>query len=210
MHSPSKVKALGETAAVVATGLLHLFFEEVLHAKGPFILLAGLCWGTYLVLSVRRDRNLPLEWGFGRKGFRPTARWAAGILLSGAGIMALTGAFRGTLSWNPHLLPILLLYPIWGLLQQFLLQALLARNLDHILRSRAPAVLLASFLFAGVHLPDFLLAGATLLLALLFVPVYLRHRNLYPLGVVHGVLGALAYYWILGRDPWIEILASLH
>ncbi len=210
MHSPSKIEALAEPAAVVATGLLHLFFEEALHAKGPFILLAGLCWGTYLVLAVRKDRRLPLEWGFGRSGFRPTARWAGWILAGGAAFLALAGIAGGTLSWNPHILPVLLLYPAWGLLQQFLLQALLARNLDRLAGSRFTAVALASLLFAGVHLPDLFLAGATLVLALLFVPIYLRYRNLYPLGVVHGILGALAYFWVLGRDPWLELLASLH
>ncbi len=209
MKDPLERRALGEAAAVIATGLLHLFFEEVLHAKGPFILLAGIGWGTYLVLSIRKNPRLPREWGFGREGLGPTARWAGGILLVGAALLALAGALRGTLSWNPHLLPILLLYPIWGLLQQFLLQALLARNLDRLMPSRRWTVPATALLFAGVHLPDFLLAGATLLLALLFVPIYLRYRNLYPLGVVHGLLGALAYFWVLGRDPWMEILASL-
>ncbi len=209
MQDPARRKALLEASAVIATGLLHLFFEEALHAKGPFILLAGLCWGTYLFLSIRKNPRLPVQWGFGKTGLGPASLRAGGILLAGAVLLALAGLLRGTLSWNPHLLLILLLYPAWGLLQQFLLQALLARNLDLLLPSRRAAVLLASFLFAGVHLPDFLLAGATLLLALLFVPIYLRYRNLYPLGVVHGVLGALAYYWVLGRDPWMEILESL-
>ena len=43
-------------------------------------------------------------------------------------------------------------------------------------------------------------------LGLLFTPLYLHRQSLLPLGVAHGWLGVLAYYWLLGRDPWLELL----
>ena len=52
---------------------------------------------------------------------------------------------------------------------------------------------------------DRFLMGATAALALLFTPIYLRQKHVIPLGLCHGWLGVLAYYWLLGRDPWVEL-----
>lgn len=197
-------RARWEVAAVIATGSTHLFFEEVLHAKAPFIALAAAGWLSYVVLRVRRDPGALRTWGFRLEGLgeafvAPTLFSAA----AAASIAALAAA-RGTLEANPHLLPILLLYPLWGITQQFLVQALVARNLEHRV-PRCWLMLLVAALFAVVHAPDLVLMGATFLLGLFFTPMYLRRRNLIPLGLYHGVLGALVYFWVLGRDPWMEV-----
>lgn len=47
--------------------------------------------------------------------------------------------------------------------------------------------------------------AATFMMGLAFTPMYLRHRNLWPLGIYHGWLGVLTYYWVLARDPWTEM-----
>ncbi len=52
-----------------------------------------------------------------------------------------------------------------------------------------------------VHLPYVALAVATFLLGLVFTPHYLRHRNVLVLGIWHGWLETLLYFWVLGRDP---------
>jgi membrane protease YdiL (CAAX protease family) len=93
---------------------------------------------------------------------------------------------------------------VWGLVQQFLVQAMVARNLLAWTTRRSVATLVAAALFAAVHWPDGVLMGATCLLGLAFTPMYLAFRNLWPLGLYHGWLGALTYFWVLGRDPWRE------
>jgi len=35
-----------------------------------------------------------------------------------------------------------------------------------------------------------------------------RWRSVWALGVCHGLLGVFFYYWVLGRDPWLEILGT--
>ena len=45
----------------------------------------------------------------------------------------------------------------------------------------------------------------TFILALLYTTVYLRERNLFALGLFHGWLGALFYYTVVGRDPYMEV-----
>jgi membrane protease YdiL (CAAX protease family) len=200
---PSR-RALWEVAGVVATGGVHLFFEEVLHAKAPFVFLAGAGWLAYVILRVRREPGQLREWGFRREGLGEA--FVAPTLFSAlaAAAIAAIAAARGTLDANPHLLPILLLYPLWGITQQFLVQALVARNLERRLPFYWLVALVAS-LFAVVHAPDLVLMGATFLLGLAFTPMYLRRRNLIPLGLYHGILGALVYFWVLGRDPWREM-----
>jgi len=118
--------------------------------------------------------------------------------------LAGAGYLRGTLHLNMHLLLIALIYPVWGLAQQFMLQAMVVRNLRRLVPSPFAVTLIGAVLFSAVHLPDLLLAGATVLLALFFIPLYLKDRNIIPLGLAHGLLGALAYFWLLGRDPYLE------
>jgi membrane protease YdiL (CAAX protease family) len=52
--------------------------------------------------------------------------------------------------------------------------------------------------------PEIPLMLTTFGLGLVYIPLYLRYRNLWPLGLYHGWLGTLFYLWVLGRDPWVE------
>jgi len=195
-----------ELTAVVATGALHLVFEEALHLKAPFIVLALVGWGAYLGLSVRRDRGILGEWGVKLDGFARDFRVPGLVFLTGATALAATGAARGTLTLSWHMLPLLALYPVWGFAQQFMVQAMVARNLRRVIDSPWLVTLAAASLFGVVHWPDPFLMPATFTLALLFTPIYLRQKSILPLGLCHGWLGVLAYYWLLGRDPWVEML----
>jgi membrane protease YdiL (CAAX protease family) len=75
------------------------------------------------------------------------------------------------------MLPLLLLYPVWGLFQQLMVQGIVARPLALGIRpvvSRPIAVVLASLLFGAVHPPDITLLAATAIMGLAFTPLYLR------------------------------------
>jgi hypothetical protein len=69
---------------------------------------------------------------------------------------------------------------------------------------RAVLALLLATIFALIHGFKQQLMVATFLLELGLVPLYLRHRNLWPLGLLHGWLGGLFYLWIENRDLWVE------
>jgi membrane protease YdiL (CAAX protease family) len=51
------------------------------------------------------------------------------------------------------------------------------------------AVWVAATLFAAAHLPNPVLTTATLIGSLLFCEMFRRYRSLYPLAIVHAVLG---------------------
>ncbi|HYT94715.1 MAG TPA: CPBP family glutamic-type intramembrane protease [Gemmataceae bacterium] len=69
---------------------------------------------------------------------------------------------------------------------------------------KAVVVILGAILFGLVHVYDARLIVGTTLLELLLTPLFLKYRNVWPLGVLHGWLGGLFYLWVLNRDLWTE------
>ena len=122
------------------------------------------------------------------------------------------GAWQGTLSLPWTLSLLLLTYPVWGLTQQLLVQGVLVRNLSKVPALRrhpwAP-VLAGGLLFGLVHWPFPELMVATAVMGTLFGFIWLRHRNLWPLGLWHGWLGAVFFLWFMDKDPMALTLADL-
>jgi hypothetical protein len=133
----------------------------------------------------------------------------APIMLLTAFGFAAYGKFTGSMMLNRHILLICLLYPIWGLVQQFLIVALLAGNMKkHSRIPEAGIVLLTALIFAGVHAPSIPLIGAAFILALVTTTVYFRERNLWALGIFHGWFATGLYFLVLGRDPWTLVISG--
>jgi len=198
-----------EFLAVVTTGLLHLVFKS-LGAKGLFIALASVSWIGYIVCRVRQDSSLWVKWGFQTKNLSSSFLLPTGIFVIGVSLMAWYGLANGRVLWQGHILLLLLLYPLWGILQQFLVQTLGVANLMALFPTQGwmVAMPVGIVLFAVIHFPNGLLMLATGLMAALFIPCYLRDRNLWPLGLYHGWLGTFFYLWVLGKDPWIDVFGK--
>ena len=79
-------------------------------------------------------------------------------------------------------------YLVWAFMQQFLVQIFFLSRLLR-LTSPAKAVGIVALMFAGAHIPSPLLAIATLVWGICSSALYLRYRNLYVLGLAHGILG---------------------
>lgn len=84
-------------------------------------------------------------------------------------------------------------YVIWAVGQQFLLQSFLYLRLESVVGARA-AVVAGTVLFTVAHLPNLPLTAMTFVGALFFTEMFRRYRSIYPLGIVHALLGiAIAY-----------------
>jgi hypothetical protein len=201
-------RALLEVLALLLTGTLHVIFETFLHAKIFFVPVAAALWLAYLGRRIAREEGVLREWGFRRDNLGEACRLAALVGLPCLVFLCILSVALGNRLLQPSLVPLLLLYPIWGLAQQFLLQALLAANVRRLSGSAALATALAAVLFGLVHVPDWTLCGLTCGLALLIVPLYCRVPNLWPLGVLHGWLGSITYIGVLGADPWAAFLGK--
>ena len=79
-------------------------------------------------------------------------------------------------------------YLVWSFMQQFLLQIFFLSRLLR-LTSPAKAVAITATLFAVAHIPSPILAAATLVWGFCACQLYLKYRNLYVLGLAHGILG---------------------
>jgi len=199
-----------EVAAAVCTGVLHLAFKSVgLH--GTFVLIAGLGWAAFVIRRASTQRGILLEWGFRADNLLRAFGVAAFLSLPAFVAMALIPEKPGNLQFCSRVLPLLVLYPVWGVIQQFLVQGLVVRNVTMTrLGSIRPLVVIAgASLFALVHVPQIPLMVATFAMGVLFVPLYLAYHNLWPLGVFHGWLGAMFYAWVLHQDPWSDFLATV-
>jgi uncharacterized protein len=188
-----------ELTLVVALGTANVLSER---AGGKAVVVgAGLAaWVVYAALALRRDPAVAHQWGLGGRHFRPAL--AAAAALGAPAAMAITAVALAIGTFPPprSFWLVLAVYPLWGVAQQFLLNAALASNLARFL---PPALVppVAASLFALAHAPDLPVMALTLPAGLVWTLVYRRWPNLWALGVVHGALGTLAFYGLLGRDP---------
>jgi len=173
--------------------------------KTPLVVGGVGLWAIYLAARLRRDRGMLRHWGLRADNLWPAAREAAAVTLPLAALMIAFGLARGYLPPAPGFWAILALYPAWGLAQNFLLNAMLARNLRSMLPERF-AIALATVLFSLSHAPDLEIMALTLLVAPLWLVLYRRHPNLWVLGVAHGLLGTLAFFAVLGRDVFAALV----
>jgi uncharacterized protein len=193
-----------EVGAVTVTGVGHLAFSAM-DASHVFIPLAMAGWGGYIFHQARTDPVFLSRVGLTSENLGPAFRDATLVAGVSLGLMAVYGARQGTLRLDPDMVPLMALYPAWGLVQQFLVQGLMAGNLARLDGpAGSPWVVtpLAATLFGAVHLPSLDLAAGTFGIGLVFTPLYLRHGNIWPLGLYHGWLGVPYYFWVLDRNPW--------
>jgi hypothetical protein len=156
--------------------------ERLQRVLSPVALLLTLL----VVLAHRHNRD---ELGLGARDF-VRSLW---ILPAAAGLAALSifaAAKIGTL--HPlykadfaHISG----YVLWTIYQQFLLQDYFMDRLLRLVSSETAAVTLAGTLFAAAHLPNLVLAAATLLWGIVSCALFRRYHNLWALGLAQGLLG---------------------
>lgn len=197
-----------EIGAVALTAVLKFVMVDGLNLRPIFIPLVIGGWLSYLIYRVRKDKGILAYWGFTTKNLRTSFAFTFLMGIVGFLGMASYAYIHDQFVFNWPLLLSLLLYPLWGWIQHLLTMGLVAGNLHDMPNAwpKVAIILFTATVFALVHLPNLYLAGATFLLALFYVIIYLKWRNLWPLGLFHGWLGALFYYWVLNQDPWQQIL----
>jgi hypothetical protein len=88
----------------------------------------------------------------------------------------------------------LLLYCLWGLFQQYILNGYFVNRFVDFLPGHPHAIpLLAAAFFSLAHLPNWFLMVVTAAGGYVCARIYLRYHNLYFLGMAHGVIGFLLY-----------------
>jgi uncharacterized protein len=211
LNAISDKRRLLEIAAVLVTGVGKFVFMDWLNWKLLFILTAISGWASYVTYRSYQHKGILRHWGFRTDNFLVVARQVLPFGLISVLSFFVVGSLQGTIHLSWHLLPILLIYPVWGTVQQFLLIGLVAGNCQDLTQYSIPKALIvcvSALLFAGVHYPHYWLMSATFVLALFYGWVYLKARNVYVLGLFHGWLGGLFYYTVTERDPFLEVFGK--
>ena len=198
-----------ELAAIVVLGTVHVLVELNFSESVAFVYNAIVSVG-FLFYLVWRATNTPgvlRAWGM-----RQDNLFAALKVQTPFAVVAVIGLFGYAIWRDSLLLPwgfwlTIGLYPIWGITQQFALQNLVARNLTGFLRSEILIAASASALFAASHYPRIPLILLTVVSGFFFTLAYRTKPNLWAVGIVHGILGSLAVYFILQEDPGAALWA---
>lgn len=184
---------------------------DYLQWKLLFIIVSIMGWGAYTLYANAKNPGLLQHWGFRVDNFKKVWRMVLPFGLVSVAAFFIMGYFLNTINLNWHIIPILLIYPFWGVIQQFLVIGLMAGNL-HDTQPRMQKwliIVLTAILFGLVHYPYYWLMLGTFILAIFYGFIYLRERNVYVLGLFHGWLGGLFFYTVVNRDPFAEVFDKL-
>lgn len=215
--SKGQMSQIFEIFGVIMTGILFLIMSIFRLNRLIFIIPICLIWFAYFIYSIRKHGNTILkDWGLNFENLRQSMYIPTIVgLVSVCGMCAFNYIFDRQYIMNGHIIVLLLFYPIWGLLQQLLVQVMLAKNIFDLLNkfhvnknSRyIITILISALLFGMVHIFNLVLTIGTFCLGLVWTPCYLVNRNIIPLGLYHGWIGAFFYFLILNKDPWAEIIS---
>ena len=201
-----------EVGLVVLTALIFAVVPkppETAVGMAIFIPICIVFWSVFGAWRVRNDPALLDRWGL-----RPTAHLAALLrILVPLLLLLMAGGVVFAFSQGRDLVPAylwlsFLMYPLWGLIQQWLVQALLVGNIKELSGAPLPALMaLGAIGFGAIHFAHPLLVVATGCLGAVYVFLFQRHPNLFPLAVCHGWLGSLFYPYVLELNPTAAMMA---
>lgn len=166
--------------AVLATCIGKFIFMDWLQWRLLFVSVAITGWTAYVLYRNRKTPGILVHWGFRRDNFSAVARIVLPFALLAGALMLAIGLLQGSINLTWHMLPLLITYPVWGTIQQFLVVGLVAGNIQDMPRlklARPAVIFITAALFSVVHYTDRWLMMGTLLLALFYGHVYLRQRN---------------------------------
>lgn len=197
----------GELTFILVIGALQPVIEMVWGSKlatyyngiAIFIVIAYVC---YRLLHSGR-KLLPI-WGLRFDNCRRCLPPYIFFVALAAVLLYVFGRAMGNVL-PPTFWYVLALYPLWGIAQQFVLQNFVAKNLTQMFPSLPIRSFIVAVLFASAHIPSlelFLMAFAA---GFIFTILYHHYKNLFCLGIAHGIVGALGFHLVLGQNQW-EIL----
>jgi len=205
-----KVRIL-EISAVLLTAIGKFVFTDFLEWRLPFVIIAIILWSTYVYYRYRKDKAALKDWGFRWDNFKSVLSLVWPFVMLSITVFFVIGYVQGTINMTWHILPLLITYPIWGGIQQFLTIGLIAGNLDgfkSVKFNRTLIIFVTAIMFSIVHYPSVWLMVGTFVLALFYGYIYLKAKNIYVLGLFHGWLGALFYYTVVNQDPFQDVFLN--
>lgn len=187
-----------ELPAIFAGILLYIWRWQNSH---PYLVIV--LFGV-VVFSHWFYGDSPDQMGLTMREFRPCLRISgvllAVVIISAAGCALLNHDSVKRLA-SLHAWLSFLAYMVWCSFQQYLTQSYFHRRLMRIIKTPHLSSFVIGLMFAGAHIPNPILMGATFVGGFVFAEVFIRHPNIWPLAFVQAVagflIGALSPPWII-------------
>lgn len=197
-----------ELLMVIATGCLKFILMDRLNMRVFYI--TGIClfWAGYIWYRYSKDHGILNHWGYRKKNFKESMFILLPFVLISIITIIIFSTIKDTFTISWHILPILILYPTWGVIQQFMMVNLIAGNLQDLSSARLNKIrsmLITALIFSLVHHPYILLMIFTFVMEILFLLVFMKWRNLWALGLAHGWIATFLLFYSLERDLWTEL-----
>jgi hypothetical protein len=183
-------RAGAEAAVIFSLILAYIWRLRFSHPYSwvPILLLVLI---SHLYHGETREM-LGLRWTSAPRGFRELSATLALIAFAFLAIGLIFHTIRDV-SWRVALSGFLL-YCIWGLFQQYVLNGFFVNRFAALLPHSSRAVpVVAGVMFSLAHTPNWFLMIISLAGGYACAIVYRKYRNLYFLGLAHGVVGFLIY-----------------
>ncbi|HYK88561.1 MAG TPA: CPBP family intramembrane glutamic endopeptidase [Acidobacteriota bacterium] len=190
----SRVHAAAEIAFVVLCVLIAEWVVIPIFGRRKSVgMIPVLIVFVFGFLSHKARREGAREIGFSRHNFVPALRLLILWMIPAAIALLTVGWFTGGLhfspprNWSNFALSQFWLF-VWGLMQQYALQAIVNRRTQEIWGRGVVSVILVALLFCALHFPNLWLMVATLAGGILWAAIYQRYPNLYALAVSHSIM----------------------
>ncbi|HEX2395745.1 MAG TPA: CPBP family glutamic-type intramembrane protease [Bacteroidales bacterium] len=196
--------------ALAVTAIAKFIVMDWLGMRAFFIIATGFFWLWYGRYRYLHEKSILEYWGFKRDNFLDSWKVLLPFFLVSTFLAALYALNNGISVDNPHLIPILILYPIWGLTQQFIFLCIITLNLQQLkfFSGNTRIIYLAvPVLFSMIHYPDPYLMGITFIMEIVFMITFMKWRNIWAIGLAHGGIAAFVLFYIFNRDLWKELFA---
>lgn len=188
---------------------MKFVFMDWLDFRTFYIVAACAFWLLFILRKYKDNPSVLKQWGFKKQNLKPSFLFLLPFGLIAIMGFVIYGIKVNTILFNWHIVPIFLLYPAWGIIQQFVIIGLVAGNLRSLKNTRFAEwqiVLLTSLLFALLHYNSTPLMIYTFVMEVVFVIAYFKWRNLWALGLFHGWVSSFFLFFVLKRDLLNELL----
>ena len=180
--------------------VLYVSFRKELSGKYYFIIPAIILCGLSLRWDYRTDKRVLKTYGIRTDNLKEAALRSAAFFGPMAIAILAIFPFTDNPMPPPYFYFTIFLYPLWGLAQQFMFQSFFHSRLLKL--SVGPwGILICTLVFTFVHLNSEKLISFALFGGVFFSYSFYRCPNILPLGIAHGILGAMVYYLLLAKDP---------